>query len=126
MIGFITIGTNNLASAEVFFDVLLAQLGGKKLNKSERFIHWNTGKEGHGGAGLTVLQPLNGESAQPGNGITIALQARDIQQVKRAYNIAVKLGGQCEGQPGPHGNGLYAAFFRDLDGNKFNVYCQDQ
>jgi predicted lactoylglutathione lyase len=31
------------------------------------------------------------------------------------------LGGRDEGPPGPHGEGFYAAYFRDLDGNGLNV-----
>ncbi len=36
---------------------------------------------------------------------------------------ALELGGTDEGAPGPSGDGFYAAYFRDLDGNKLNAFC---
>ena len=44
--------------------------------------------------------------------------------MQRVYDKAIALGAQDEGAPGPRGNsGFYAAYFRDLDGNKLNVFC---
>ena len=31
-------------------------------------------------------------------------------------------GGTCEGPPGPRGEGFYAGYFRDPDGNKLNAF----
>ena len=54
----------------------------------------------------------------------VALQAKDKEQVHRIYDIALAEGGTCEGKPGPRGDdGFYAAYFRDLDGNKLNAFC---
>ena len=40
------------------------------------------------------------------------------------YEKALELGGSDEGGPGPRGDsGFYAAYFRDLDGNKLNAFC---
>jgi predicted lactoylglutathione lyase len=39
------------------------------------------------------------------------------------YNKALSLGATAEGAPGPRGMaGFYAAYFRDLDGNKLDVF----
>ena len=51
-----------------------------------------------------------------------AIEARDKGQVDRIHALALSLGGKDEGQPGPRGEGFYAAYFRDLDGNKLNAY----
>jgi len=42
--------------------------------------------------------------------------------VQRVHARALALGGKDEGAPGPRGEGFYAAYFRDLDGNKLNCY----
>ena len=52
-----------------------------------------------------------------------AISAASAEQVQSVYNKAIELGGSCEGKPGDRGNGFYAAYFRDLDGNKLNAYC---
>jgi predicted lactoylglutathione lyase len=53
----------------------------------------------------------------------VALQAKDPAQVKRIYELAISLGATDEGPPGDRGGGFYAAYFRDLDGNKLNAFC---
>jgi predicted lactoylglutathione lyase len=52
----------------------------------------------------------------------VALEAKDKEQVDRIYAIAMANGGTDEGAPGPRGEGFYAAYFRDLDGNKLNAF----
>ena len=44
-------------------------------------------------------------------------------KVDSLYAKALALGGTSEGEPGLRGETLYAAYFRDLDGNKFNFIC---
>jgi predicted lactoylglutathione lyase len=54
----------------------------------------------------------------------VALEAADKDQVARLHALALNLGGTDEGTPGPRGDsGFYAAYFRDLDGNKLNAFC---
>jgi predicted lactoylglutathione lyase len=52
----------------------------------------------------------------------VALAAKDKDQVDRLYNIALANGGTCEGPPGARGDGFYAGYFRDPDGNKLNAF----
>jgi hypothetical protein len=40
-----------------------------------------------------------------------------------AADVAVELRGTDEGPAGPHGDGFYAGYFRDLDDNKLNARC---
>ncbi|MCH8622157.1 VOC family protein [Undibacterium sp. TS12] len=52
-----------------------------------------------------------------------ALVVKTPEQVQAVYNKALALGGIDEGAPGPRGDsGFYAAYFRDLDGNKLNAF----
>jgi predicted lactoylglutathione lyase len=45
------------------------------------------------------------------------------EKVDSLYAKPLKLGGTSEGEPGLRGETLYAAYFRDPDGNKFNFIC---
>ncbi|MBL0769737.1 VOC family protein [Sphingopyxis sp. DHUNG17] len=119
MIGYVTLGTNDLAKAAPFYDALTAELGVPRMMEFDGFIAW--GKEG-GGAGIGLTKPFDGNAATVGNGVMVALAAKDKEQVQRLYDIALANGGTCEGPPGPRGDTFYAAYFRDLDGNKLNAF----
>ena len=121
MIGYVTLGTRDLARGAKFYDAIAKQMNTPRMMDTETFIAW--GKwDGPAGIGLTV--PFNRDPQSVGNGVMVALEAKDKEQVHRIYEIAISEGGTCEGRPGPRGeNGFYAAYFRDLDGNKLNAFC---
>ena len=120
MIGYVTLGTNDFDRAAAFYDALLAELGGKRMLEDERFIAWSNG--GPGGA-LSIIKPYDEKPATCGNGTMVALAARDTDMVDKVYAKAMELGAADEGAPGPRGDGgFYAGYFRDLDGNKLNVF----
>jgi predicted lactoylglutathione lyase len=119
MIGYVTLGTNDLAKAAIFYDAIAAELGVPRMMEFDGFIAW--GKEG-GGAGIGLTKPFDGNAASVGNGVMVALQAKDEAQVQRLYDIALANGGTDEGAPGPRGEGFYAGYFRDPDGNKLNAF----
>ena len=56
--------------------------------------------------------------------VAIPLDTRD--KVDTLYVKAMELGGACEGGPGVSGEegeqAFYAAYFRDIDGNKLCAY----
>jgi predicted lactoylglutathione lyase len=118
MLGYITLGTNNLERAAKFYDAIAAELGVSRMMETERFIAW--GVPG-GSAGIGLTKPFDGQPATIGTGVMAALRAKDSAQVDRLYDLAISLGGQDEGAPGPRG-GFYAAYFRDPDGNKLNAF----
>ena len=122
MIGYVTLGTNDLARGAQFYDAIAAELGVGRIMETERYIAW--GKPG-GGAGIGLTSPYDGKPATVGNGVMVAFEAQDRAQVERIYRLALSLGGQDEGTPGPRGEGFYAAYFRDLDGNKLNAFVME-
>ena len=67
----------------------------------------------------------NGQPATHGNGTMVALVVDSKEKVHEVYDKAIALGAQDEGPPGPRMDGFYAAYFRDLDGNKLNVFVAD-
>ncbi len=53
----------------------------------------------------------------------VALKVDSAKQVDAIHTKGIALGGKSEGDPGPRGeHGVYAGYFRDLDGNKLNAY----
>ena len=119
MIGYVTLGTTDLAKAAEFYDAIAAELDTPRMMEFDGFIAW--GKPG-GGAGIGLTRPFDGNVAPVGNGVMVALQAKDKEQVHRLHEIALAHGGSCEGPPGPRGEGFYAGYFRDPDGNKLNAF----
>lgn len=120
MIGYVTLGTNDLARGARFYDALAAELGTARMMEGEGFIAWGT----RGGApGIGLTRPFDGAPATVGNGVMVALEAKDRAQVDRLHAIALAAGGTCEGTPGVRQGGFYAAYFRDPDGNKLNAFA---
>jgi len=120
MIGYVTLGTNDLARAAKFYDALLGEIGAKRIMEFEKFIAWGTSMK-EPGLGLTY--PYDGNKATVGNGVMVALVVDSTDKVDRLYAKALELGGTDEGPAGPRGEGFYAGYFRDLDGNKLNFFC---
>jgi predicted lactoylglutathione lyase len=120
MIGYITLGTNDLARSAAFYDVLLAELGAKRYMESERSVAWMVSP---GTPGLSVCKPFDGSPATAGNGTMVALAAGSTANVDALHRRALALGAKDEGAPGPRGTGgYYGAYFRDLDGNKLCAF----
>jgi catechol 2,3-dioxygenase-like lactoylglutathione lyase family enzyme len=119
MIGYVTLGTNDLARGAVFYDAIAAEMGTGRMMDFDSFIAWGTPG---GAAGVALTKPHDGNPPSVGNGVMVALEAKDKAQVDRLYAIALANGGTDEGAPGPRGEGFYAGYFRDPDGNKLNAF----
>ncbi len=120
MIGYVTLGTNDLARAAKFYDELLGAIGAKRFMESDRFIAWSVSPTS---PGLGLTKPFDGKPATVGNGVMVALVVDSKEKVDTLYNKAMSLGATDEGPAGPRGEGFYAGYFRDPDGNKHNVFC---
>jgi catechol 2,3-dioxygenase-like lactoylglutathione lyase family enzyme len=118
MIGYITLGTNDLGRAEKFYDELLAELGAKRLMTNERMRFYGV----PGKPMFVVCKPFDGKAASVGNGTMVALAADSKESVDRIHRKAIALGARDEGAPGPRGNGFYGGYFRDHDGNKLVAF----
>jgi catechol 2,3-dioxygenase-like lactoylglutathione lyase family enzyme len=120
MIGYVTIGTNDLLRAAAFYDALLGDLGAKRMMENDQFIAWSVRPEL---PGLGVTKPFDKKPATVGNGVMVALEAGNPARVDALHRKALALGGTDEGAPGARGEGFYAGYWRDLDGNKLNFFC---
>lgn len=125
MIGYVTLGTNDLPRATAYYDALFGSLGiGRFMEHEGYFVAWAPSPDA---PSVAVSVPFNKEPATVGNGVMVALFMDSPEQVDALYHKALALGGTDEGAPGfrPAGNtsGFYAGYFRDLDGNKLNAFC---
>lgn len=119
MIGYVTLGTNNIDRAAKFYDALLAEIGAKRIMEGDNFIAWGTSMAA---PGLGVIKPHNGLPATFGNGTMVALVLDSKEKVDKIYKKAIALGAIDEGAAGPRGDNFYAGYFRDPDGNKLNCF----
>ena len=123
MIGYVTLGTNDLEKSTAFYDALMAEIGAKRVMEGETFVAWGASMEA---PGIGVIKPHDGNTASVGNGTMVALVCDGPQTVDKLYNKAIALGAIDEGAAGPRGDdGFYAGYFRDLDGNKLNFFCMN-
>lgn len=119
MLGYCTIGSNDLEGTGKFYDGIAAILGTGRAYEGERFIMW--GKPGQG-AMLGIIKPYDGKPATVGNGNMFGLYAPSEELVNQVHEYALANGGSDEGAPGPRGDSFYAAYFRDPEGNKLIVF----
>ena len=62
MIGYVTLGTNNLARAARFYDAVAAELGLGRMMEFDQFIAWG---EPGGRPGIGVTRPFDGYFRDP-------------------------------------------------------------
>jgi len=120
MIGYTCVGTNNLEKAVAFYGELLGILGAKEAFRNDRGVGWGTAPDK---PMFSVLKPFDGKAATIGNGSMVSLAAATPDQVNALHAKALSLGGSCEGPPGARSDNFYAAYFRDIDGNKLGAFC---
>lgn len=125
MIGYATVGTNDIDKARAFYDALFGSIGAKRIMEfpENGFTMYGTSL---GRPAVAVTRPYNGEPATIGNGSMVAIVLDGRDNVDAFHAKALELGGTDEGAPGlrsPEGEGaFYGAYFRDLDGNKFCAF----
>ena len=119
MIGYVTLGTNDMARTGGFYDALLGEIGATRQIELERFIAWSVGP---GTPMLWVIKPFDDAPATVGNGVMVALAVDSRYHVDRLHAKALSLGADDEGAPGLRGDTFYGAYFRDPDGNKLAVF----
>jgi len=121
MIDHVSIGVRDLAASTRFYDAALAPLGYVKMHQREKTVGWAR-------TGITHaefwINARPGMTLTADSGVHICLRTRGTEAVDAFHAAAVAAGGTSDGAPGvrPHySNAYYAAFIRDLDGNKIEA-----
>lgn len=126
MIGFVTVGTNDLPRAGTFYDRLFEIIHGHRVFSSELGTLWSLS---HISPGFGVFTPGDGLPATACNGSVVGLAMVSRENVDKLYEQALALGAQAS-DAGPHRTQhperFYIRYFRDLDGNKLGVYFMDE
>jgi len=124
MIGYVTLGTNDLEKGAAFYEPVLGEAGAKKFSTTERMVVFGIEP---GAPMLMLCTPFDKKEATVGNGVMVSLKVESREVVDRMHAKALSLGGVDEGAPGPRGQtGGYFGYFRDLDGNKLAVFMMGE
>ena len=118
MLGYVTIGVNDMDKAVAFYDALLGEIGAKQLMGMDRIKFYGTGE----GAMLAICLPYNEQPQNCGNGNMVAIPGGDRPGVDKLYAKAMELGATDDGEPGERMPIFYGAYVRDPDGNKLCFY----
>lgn len=116
MIGYTTLGVNDIEKAKTFYTDLFADKDAK--------VQVDIGRLAMIGAStsepmIAVCQPYDGEPASTGNGTMVAFRADSKEHVGQMYDKAIALGATSDGEPGQRlEDQFYGAYVRDPDGNK--------
>lgn len=119
-VGYVTLGTNDLGKACAFYDELMGTIGFARIWDDGKLVIWGKSMEE---AAVGVTPPYDENTATVGNGVMVAMQMDNEEQVRKFYDKAMALGASDEGLPGQRISNFYAGYFRDLDGNKLNAFC---
>ena len=119
MIGYCTLGTNDVQASAEFYEPIAQILGHARVMETDRTVMW--GSPGQG-AMFCVIKPLDEKDATVGNGTMFGFAANSDAQVDEIYNYALANGGSDEGPPGARSEQFYGAYFRDPAGNKLIAF----
>lgn len=127
MIGYVTLGTDDLPKALAFYDGLLGVIGAKRLMEmGEEDGNFTLFGIDWGVPALAVTRPFDRQPQHPGNGNMIGLVMDSRAKVDALHAKALELGATDEGAPGLRGDpsmNFYAAYFRDPEGHKLAAFC---
>ena len=115
MIGYVTIGTNDMERSKAFWSKLLESQGATMMGDMGRIAFIGHGMDK---PFLAVCTPFYEGEASPGNGNMVSLAVDSREDVDRLYALAIERGGTDEGEPGERAPTFYGGDFRDPDGNK--------
>jgi catechol 2,3-dioxygenase-like lactoylglutathione lyase family enzyme len=127
MIGYTMVGTADLRRAERFYDPVMALIGQERCYCDEQVSSWGR-KDDDKAPRFFACHPFDGKAASVGNGAMTAFLVESAEVIDRLFETAMARGGSEEGKPGfrpQYGDGFYAAYVRDPDGNKLAFVCYD-
>ena len=119
MIDHVSVAVRDLAKATRFYETVLAAIGIVKIESRAATV----------GFGKTYPEfwiNLRADlpAVPPDSGAHVCFRARSTELVDAFHTAALAAGGSSDGEPGyrpSHGDGYYAAFIRDPDGNRIEA-----
>lgn len=128
MLGYLTIGANDVAQSVRFYDAILLPLRYRR-HEGDGYVQYSV--EGvpdrdNGPGTIYVMKPFDGAAATPGNGMMPAFRAPNDAKVQELHAAGLAAGGTDEGAPGTrsyYSPNFYVAYLRDPVGNKLSVFA---
>jgi catechol 2,3-dioxygenase-like lactoylglutathione lyase family enzyme len=119
MIDHVSVAVRDLERATRFYKAVLGAIGYERLETRPHTI-------GFGKKYPELWLNLRAAMAPvaPDSGAHVGLRVRSVELVDAFHDAALAAGGASDGAPGlrpQHGEGYYAAFIRDPDGNRMEV-----
>lgn len=130
MIGYITLGVDDIALARRFYSAFLPRLGYAMEVSPEGlgFLIPETEAPENTHPKLYIRTPYDGQTASAGNGAMVAFQVETQALVRELHAAALGAGGRDEGVPGfraDYGPHFFVGYLRDPQGNKIALYCDN-
>ena len=119
MIDHVSVGVRDLSIAAAFYETVLGTIGLSRLESRPTTVGFG---KSYPEFWLNLRPAMNPVAAE--SGVHVCLRARSTEIVDAFHDAALRAGGSSDGAPGlrpHHGNGYYAAFIRDPDGNRIEV-----
>lgn len=119
MIDHVSVAVRDLKASARFYEALLAPLGMTRVRASPKSIGY-----GKTYPELWINERAQLKSAAADSGAHICLRASDPKAVDAFHAAALAEGAKSDGAPGPrpqYSLHYYAAFIRDLDGNRIEA-----
>ena len=119
MIDHVSVPVRDLAAATRFYEAVLGALGFTALERRPATVGF--GKQ-YAEFWINLRGDLQPASAN--SGAHVCFRARSTELVDAFHAAALSHGGASDGAPGlrpQHGEGYYAAFIRDPDGNRIEA-----
>jgi catechol 2,3-dioxygenase-like lactoylglutathione lyase family enzyme len=119
MIDHVSVSVSDLDRSAVFYEAVLGVLGYSRLEVRAATIAFGKKYSEFWINHRPWMKPVDEDS-----GMHIALRASSEQMVEAFYAAALAHGGMSDGEPRlrpQHGDGYYAAFIRDPDGNRIEA-----
>lgn len=131
MIGYVTVGADDILLAERFYSAFLPSLGYFPDLSPEglSFSLPTTTDQQHEPADFYVKPPFDGQTASAGNGAMVAFQVPTQAMVRELHTTALEAGGQNDGLPGfraSYSAHFYVCYLRDPQGNKIALFCNNR
>ena len=131
MIAYVTLGSNNIENAELFYSAFLLPLGYQLFKEGNGDLSYCLPKPSEMAPQLPdvyIKAPFNGKPASAGKGQMIAFEVHWQKNARSFHSSALKNGGTSEGEPGfrpSYGAHFYVGYLRDPDGNKIAVFSNN-
>ena len=119
MIDHVSIGVRDLEQATRFYQAVLGAVGYSKLEARPKTVGFGKTYPEFWINLRATMAPVASDC-----GSHVALRVRTIELVDAFHAAALAAGGTCDGAPGlrpQHGEGYYAGFVRDPDGNRLEA-----